>query len=91
MDKEKKAYDELCKGIQIAVNSAVDKLPVTKISNAIVVAKDSVEGYNIKLDGILYNQVSALDIGKTFVANQVVVVVIPNGNYNNMFILGGLV
>ncbi|MBQ0112310.1 MAG: hypothetical protein KBT03_04185, partial [Bacteroidales bacterium] len=84
MNKDKIAYDELLKGIQNYVQKCVNDSGKDMTYTAVIKSVDS-EGYTILLNGATYSGVKT--IGGLCSANEVVNVLIPNGNYNNMIIL----
>lgn len=88
MNKNEIARNEIEKGISIAVKKAIE--PYEKqFTNGIILSSGTIEGYKIKVDGVIYDNVLRLN-SLTFNINDVVIVVYPNGNKNNMFILGKL-
>ena len=57
--------------------------------NGLIVSEGTEEGYKISINFVTYDNI--LSIGElTLAANDTVVIVAPNGETNNMFILGKL-
>lgn len=86
MDRNKNAYEQLKNGISNYINEIVDKIGYDKTYSAIVKEVTN-NGYTISLNNVLYYNVYT--IGGTCTENEIVKVVIPQNNYNNMFILKG--
>lgn len=86
MDKEKRAYDELVKGLQRYIDHCVDNSGYDKTYTAIIKNK-TVRGYTIMLNGNIYDNVQSF--GGECKVNETVRVLIPQNNFNNMFILKG--
>lgn len=85
MDAVKEAYNTLIKGIQNYVDLAITK-GTDKTYSAIIQAVDSTENeYTVLLNNVSYSGVST--IGGTCEVNEVVHVLVPQGNFSNMFIL----
>lgn len=85
MDKQKRAYQSLIKGITQYIRDTVDKYS-DKTYIGIVKEYDEVEDeYTVELNGVLYPHVST--IGGSCYINQTVYILIPQGNYSNMVIL----
>ena len=74
---------ELEKGIYRYVDSSIDNAPYTQIFTSIVKSATAT-GYTVSIGGIDYTNVPATG---TASINETVRVVIPNGQYSNMFIL----
>ena len=86
MDKESNAIQQLIKGIQIYVQKLLQDSPRDMTYTAVVQA-ENVEGYDIKMNGVVYTNVHT--IGGTCTINEVVYVMLPQNNSNNMIILKG--
>ena len=88
LDKNEIAVDELNKGIQIAIKKAISPYQ-NQFMNGLIVSTGTDEGYKVSINSIVYDNI--LSIGElTLAANDTVVIVAPNGETNNMFILGKL-
>ena len=88
LDKNEIAVDEINKGIQIAIKKAISPYQ-NQFMNGLIVSEGTEEGYKISINFVTYDNI--LSIGElTLVANDTVVIVAPNGETNNMFILGKL-
>ena len=81
------AYEELKKGIQTYVEHCLDNYPNDITYTGIVIAVRPFNLYNIKINGVTYNNIST--IGGTCVKNELVKVLVPQGNYSAMVILKG--
>lgn len=85
MDKQKRAYQSLIKGITQYIRDTVGKYS-DKTYVGIVKDYDEVEDeYTVELNGVEYPHVST--IGGSCYINQTVYILIPQGNYSNMVIL----
>ena len=85
MDKEARAYQSLIKGIQQFVRDTVDKYS-DKTYTGLITAYDSDEDeYTVNLNGVEYEHVST--IGGSCNIYETVHVLVPQGNFSNMFIL----
>lgn len=87
MNKEEQAYKQLKKGIEVFVKQAIEKAPITRVDNAIIISNGTREGYKIKINFVEYDNIKVLN-GVSLSANDIVKIIVPNGNMNNMFILG---
>lgn len=87
MDKNEKALQELMQGIAYYIKQTIAHSSITSIETGLIVSTGTEEGYKIKLNNLAYDNIKALN-GAIFGVNDTVKVVIPNGNYNEMFILG---
>lgn len=85
-DKNKIAYEQLLQGIKSYVDKCLAESNRDITTTAKVVEADEDE-YTIELNGIKYSGVST--IGGICSINEMVRVMIPQGQYNNMFILKG--
>jgi len=70
------------------VGLSIEKAPFDQCYTAIIMAT-STTGYTIKLNNKLYYNIGTLS-SSSHVINDTVKVMIPNNQYNNMFILGKL-
>lgn len=88
MDKVEKALNELKKGIIGYVQNIIDNAPFDKV---VVGTIKSVSGTKCT---VTINRKDYTDIPKlshlTLTSGEVVKIMIPQNNYNNMFILGKL-
>ena len=84
-DKDKIAYEQLLQGIKSYVDKCLaENKEITTTAKIIEIDEDE---YTIELNGVQYSGVST--IGGTCTINEMVKVMIPQGQYNNMFILKG--
>lgn len=82
--------NELEKGIFNYVDRKVETASNgTKMTTGIIIGTVGLDGYTVRLNDQDYTNLLSLN-GVTFADRDTVVVVMPNGNYNNMFILGKL-
>lgn len=86
-EREKNAYDQLLQGIQSFVKKCVNESNRDITTTARIVSIQSDGSYNIDLNGVEYKNIDT--IGGECTLNEMVRVVIPQGQYNNMFILKG--
>lgn len=87
MDKYTNAVEQLKYGIKDYVNKRLDDITCDKTYSALVVNKSN-DGYDIVLNGVKYNKIKT--IGGYCDVNEIVKVLVPQNNYNNMFILKSL-
>ena len=87
MDKYTNAVEQLKYGIKDYVNKRLDDITCDKTYSALVVNKSN-DGYDIVLNGVKYNKIKT--IGGYCNINEIVKVLVPQNNYNNMFILKSL-
>ena len=87
MNDEKRAYEELKKGISNAITSSIDKAKFTKIEIGYVDSVGTKCGYKVKINNTYYDNIPYLN---TISTGDIVVIVFPNNNTSNMFILGKL-
>jgi hypothetical protein len=87
MDKNEKALQELMQGIAYYIKQTIEHSNITAIETGLIVSTGTDEGYKVKLNNLTYDNIKALN-GAIFGVNDTIKVVIPNGNYNDMFILG---
>lgn len=87
MEKDKIAYEQLLQGIQSYVNKCLEESnrDITTTGKIVEVVEDG--GYTVEINGVQYSDIDT--IGGECVLNEIVKVVIPQGQYNNMFILKG--
>ena len=84
-EKDKIAYEQLLQGIQSYVKKCLaENKEITTTAKIVEIDEDE---YTIELNGVQYSGVST--IGGTCSLNEMVKVMIPQGQYNNMFILKG--
>ena len=82
-DKDKIAYEQLLRGIQSYVDKCLaENKEITTTAKVVEIDEDE---YTIELNGVKYNGITT--IGGTCSLNEMVRVMIPQGQYNNMFIL----
>lgn len=83
---EKNAYRQLLEGITFYIDKVVsDNKEKTTTARVVSIQEDG--NYTIDLDGKQYSNIGT--IGGTCTMNEMVKVMIPQGQYNNMFILKG--
>ena len=87
MEKDKIAYEQLLQGIQSYVNKCLveSNRDITTTGKIVEVVEDG--GYTVEINGVQYSDIDT--IGGECALNEMVRVVIPQGQYNNMFILKG--
>ena len=87
MEKDKIAYEQLLQGIQSYVNKCLGESnrDITTTGKIVEVVEDG--GYTVEINGVQYPDIYT--IGGKCALNEMVKVVIPQGQYNNMFILKG--
>ena len=85
MEKDKIAYEQLLQGIQSYVNKCLGESnrDITTTGKIVEVVEDG--GYTVEINGVQYSDIDT--IGGKCALNEMVRVVIPQGQYNNMFIL----
>ena len=85
MEKDKIAYEQLLQGIQSYVNKCLGESnrDITTTGKIVEVVEDG--GYTVEINGVQYSDIDT--IGGECALNEMVKVVIPQGQYNNMFIL----
>ena len=88
MEKDKIAYEQLLQGIQSYVNKCLGESnrDITTTGKIVEVVEDG--GYTVEINGVQYSDIDT--IGGECALNEMVRVVIPQGQYNNMFILKGI-
>lgn len=88
MEKDKIAYEQLLQGIQSYVNKCLGESnrDITTTGKIVEVVEDG--GYTVEINGVQYSDIDT--IGGKCALNEIVRVVIPQGQYNNMFILKGV-
>ena len=84
MNKNEKAKIELQKGIEIAIQKAINDAPFDKIETGIIKGVTN-NGYTVLINKVLYYNIKT--IGGSCIINEVVKVVTPQNQSNNMFIL----
>lgn len=88
MDKNANAVEQLKTGIKNYIDKKADEIPCDKTFTALVTKVSSNGFYSISLNGVEYNNIRT--IGGTCKVNESVKVLVPQNNYNNMFILKGI-
>lgn len=88
MDKNANAVEQLKNGIKTYIDKKADEIPCDKTFTALVTKVSSNGFYSISLNGVEYNNIRT--IGGTCKVNESVKVLVPQNNYNNMFILKGI-
>ena len=85
-NKDKIAYEQLLQGIKSYVDKclAESKRDITTTAKVVDISDDL---YTVELDDVQYKGLDT--IGGTCTINEMVKVMIPQGQYNNMFILKG--
>ena len=86
-EKDKNAYKQLLQGIQSYVNKCIAESNSDITTTARIVEIKN-ELYTVEINGVQYSGIDT--IGGTCSVNEMVKVVIPQGQYNNMFILKGV-
>ena len=88
MEKDKIAYEQLLQGIQSYVNKCLGESnrDITTTGKIVEVVEDG--GYTVEINGVQYSDIDT--IGGECTLNEMVKVIIPQGQYNNMFILKGV-
>ena len=89
MTKEENGFNELVKGIQNYIDIKMQKVPYVKTDNAVVVSAGTSFGNKIRVRDVIYDNVKSVG-NIVYPEASVVYVIAPNGQYNNMFILGQL-
>lgn len=88
MDKNQIAIQELQKGVDNAIKQAINNAPFDKTEIGKIVYVNSTDGtYNVELNKITYENIDTLN-KMSFIINDMVKIMIPQNNYNNMFIYG---
>lgn len=87
MEKDKIAYEQLLQGIQSYVNKclAESNRDITTTGKIVGIVEDG--GYTVEINGVQYSDIDT--IGGECTLNEMVKIVIPQSQYNNMFILKG--
>lgn len=85
MDKERNAIEQLKKGIADYVNQVIEKAPMDKTVTALIKRVNNNNTYDILINNITYKNIKTM--GGVCKTNESVKVMIPQNNYNNMFIL----
>lgn len=83
MNFERKAYNTLLQGIQNYVKDLVNKNCDKTYTG--IVTQITEDGYTVLVNGVSYPNLDT--IGGTCGINETVKVLVPQGNFNNMFIL----
>lgn len=88
-EKDKIAYEQLLQGIQSYVKKCIEENNRDITTTGIISSIDDEDGllYTVKLDNVEYSNIET--IGGTCKLNETVKIMIPQGQYNNMFILKG--
>ena len=88
MEKDKMADEQSLQGIQSYVNKCLGESnrDITTTGKIVEVVEDG--GYTVEINGVQYSDIYT--IGGKCKLNEMVRVVIPQGQYNNMFILKGV-
>ena len=81
MNKNEKAKIELQKGIEIAIQKAINDAPFDKIETGIIKGVTN-NGYTVLINKVLYYNIKT--IGGSCIINEVVKVVTPQNQSNNM-------
>lgn len=84
MNKNKEALDELMNGIKYLIDNSKDN--GTLILNGIIQSANADKTYNVKINGIIYENISSILIPLT--VGNVVKVIVPQGQYSQMIIIG---
>lgn len=84
MNKNKEALDELMNGIKYLIDNSKDN--GTLVLNGIIQSANADKTYNVKINGIIYENISSILIPLT--VGNVVKVIVPQGQYSQMIIIG---
>lgn len=84
MNKNKEALDELMNSIKYLIDNSKDN--GTLILNGIIKSANADKTYNVKINGIIYENISSILI--PLAVENVVKVIIPQGQYSQMIIIG---
>jgi hypothetical protein len=84
MNKNKEALDELMNGIKYLIDNSKDN--GTLILNGIIQSANADKTYNVKINGIIYKNISSILI--PLAVGNVVKVIVPQGQYSQMIIIG---
>lgn len=88
MNKNERAIEELQKGIENYIKYAIE--PYSKqFGTALIISNGTNVGYKIKWNNKQYDNILSLN-KLTLSTNDTIIVVSPNGQTNNIFILGKL-
>lgn len=91
MNKNKVAIEQLQQGIVIAVAKAIKEAPFDKTEIGQIKEYNSdINTYNITLNNKTYENISTIN-GLSFSINDTVKILVPQNNYNNMFIYGKII
>ena len=85
MDKYENAVEQLKSGIKTYIDKKAIEIPCDRTFTALVTKINQNGTYEILLNGVKYNNIKT--IGGTCYVNETVKVLVPQNNYNNMFIL----
>ena len=85
MDKYENAVDQLKDGIKTYIEKKTSEIPCDRTFTALVTGKDGNNTYTISLNSVEYHNIKT--IGGTCYINETVRVLVPQNNYNNMFII----
>jgi hypothetical protein len=85
MDRYENAVDQLKTGIKTYIDKKASEIPCDRTFTALVTRVNSNGTYEILLNNVKYNNIKT--IGGTCYVNETVKVLVPQNNYNNMFIL----
>lgn len=88
-ERDKQAYEQLLLGIQGYMDKCLENISADRTTTAVVKYADDDDYtlYTISMNGQIYSNVPT--IGGVCGTNEIVQVLIPQGNYSNMFILKG--
>lgn len=76
------------KGTERSIDMQIENAPYTVFKTGRVISKQQ-SGYVVDINGVQYGKLSVLN-GVALTTNNIVQLVVPNNNMNNMFILGKL-
>lgn len=79
----------LVDNIAFIVKELLKGAPFDKTETARIIEVRNGNTYKIMVNNITYDNIRTLS-GNTFIKNETVKVIVPQGNYNQMFILGKL-
>lgn len=85
MNKYENAVEQLKNGITTYIDKKVENVPFDRTFTALITKVSSNNTYSVLLNGVEYNNIRT--IGGYCYINETVKVVVPQNNYNNMYIL----
>ena len=86
MDTNDRAMESLVKGIDYLVQQSFDSSPFDRTYSGVIISYRGNDRYNVQINGTQYDNVPSMQSDLEIYST--VKIVIPQGNMNNMFILG---